>query len=73
MRHVEAAVADNTEVLRTGVRLDTVVIHIANVIADDVARHRHHRTVRPAFRIPVGSVIDSVVEVLHPVVCNHMP
>jgi hypothetical protein len=68
MCHVETTITDHPEVLRAGIRFDAVVIDVTDVVTDDVARHGHHWTVRPAIRISIGGVIDSVVEVLHTVV-----
>lgn len=73
---VEAAIAQDAYVTKRAVGLDQVV-HVADVIADDVDGHRHAITDYPAgsvrFRIAIGGVVDAVVEVRDVVVFDHMP
>ena len=75
VRVIEAAIPENPDVVRSAVRLDAIVVNVADIVVVKVDGNRQAipDRVRGAVRVPVSSVVDSVVEVGYVIVGDDVP
>ena len=72
MRHVEASIPDDSNILRAAIGFDAVIVNVSDVVAD-VRRNRHDGIVGLTVGVTVRRVIDSLVKLLDTIVRDHVP